>query len=257
LIRVFLLVILLFGVLQAEFKVASWNLKNVSLNSLMFKKSIGQINEYIKSINDFDVIALQELRDRQIIFFLSGGLKEIFFSDFKRLTSNYKGKGTHKEVYGFLVHDRYKDVKLVELSNYRNFKRPPSAVILDKKIAVVNIHIVYGKTKKQRVREAKRLKKLYKELEQKYKIKKENVILAGDFNLTHKDLKKIFKKEQVLIDEKTTIGKKKLSKNYDHFIVDKSKKVLTKVRTDLIKDYKFFTKNISDHLPIELNVNNL
>jgi hypothetical protein len=147
LIRVFLLVILLFGVLQAEFKVASWNLKNVSLNSLMFKKSIGQINEYIKSINDFDVIALQELRDRQIIFFLSGGLKEIFFSDFKRLTSNYKGKGTHKEVYGFLVHDRYKDVKLVELSNYRNFKRPPSAVILDKKIAVVNIHIVYEKTK--------------------------------------------------------------------------------------------------------------
>ena len=256
-IRVFILVILLLSFSNAQFKVASWNLKNVSMNSLMFKKSIGQINSYIKSINDFDVIALQELRDRQIIFFLSGGLKEVLFSDYKRLTSQYKGKGSHKEVYGFLVNDKYKDVKLVELSTYRSFKRPPSAVILDKKIAVVNIHIVYGKTKKKRVLEAKRLKKIYKELATKYNIKKQNVIITGDFNLTYKDLKKIYKKEQVLVEEKTTIGKKTLSKNYDHFIVDKKKKAQAKVRVDLLKNHKFFTKNISDHLPIELLIDNI
>lgn len=218
----------------------------------MFKKSIGEINDYIKSINDFDVIALQELRDRQIIFFLSGGLKEILFSDFKRVTSAYKGEGTHKEVYGFLVHDRYKDVKLVELGSTKDFKRPPSAVILDKKIAVVNVHIVYGKSKKARIAEVKKLYKIIKELETKYKINKENIIISGDFNLESKELNKIFKDAQVHINDKTTIGKTKLSKSYDHFITYTQRPIKSKIRVDLLKDYKFFSKNISDHLPIEL-----
>jgi endonuclease/exonuclease/phosphatase family metal-dependent hydrolase len=250
-LKLFIAFFLLFTTLNADFKVASWNLKNVSLNSLMFKKSIGEINEYIKSINDFDVIALQELRDRQIIFFLSGGLKEILFSDFKRLTSSYKGKGTHKEVYGFLVNDKYKNVQLVELGNYRDFKRPPSAVILENAIAVVNIHIVYGKRKLERVSEVKKLKKIVLELERDYKIKKENIVIAGDFNLRHKDVKTIFQDANVFIEEKTTIGKTKRSQNYDHFITFSTAKASIKVRADLLKNHQFYRKNISDHLPIE------
>lgn len=245
-------IIFIFTFCFGDFKVVSWNLKNVSLNSLMFKKSIASINEYIKSNNDADVIALQELRDRQIIYFLSGGLKDILFSDFARYASNYKGKGTHQEVYGFLVNKKYKDIKQVELGSYKDFKRPPSGVILDKKYAVVNIHIVYGKSKINRIREVKKLKNIYKELEDKYNIDPKNIIIAGDFNIQAKELKEIFKDKQVLIEEKTTVGKNKLSQSYDHFIVDKSLKTDAKVNTKILKDYQFFTKNISDHLPVEL-----
>jgi exonuclease III len=247
--KIFIILLTLFTILGADFKVASWNLKNVSLNSLMFKKSISEINKYIKSNEDFDVICLQELRDKQIIYFLSGGLKEILFSPFKRVTSNYKGKGSHKEVYGFLINNRYKDIKKVEFKNYRSFKRPPTAVILDKKIAILNIHIVYGKTVTNRKKEVKALKKIVDTLSKKYKINKKNIIIAGDFNLTYKNMKKIFK--QVWVDEKTTLGRTKRSKDYDHFITfDRVAKAI--VRDDVMKDIKFYRKNISDHLPIEI-----
>jgi endonuclease/exonuclease/phosphatase family metal-dependent hydrolase len=247
--KYFLVLLLLLSSLQADFKVASWNLKNVSINSLLFKKSIGKINKYIESNKDFDVICLQELRDKQIIYFLSGGVKEIFFSPFERIVSNYKGKGTHKEVYGFLVNKKYKDIKKVEFKNYRSFKRPPTVVILDKKIAVVNVHLVYGKSVSKRKKELRALKRVIKKLTKTYKIKKENIILAGDFNLTYKNMKKVFK--QVWVDGKTTVGTKKLSKDYDHFVTF-NRNGSAKVRTDILKDYKFYRKNISDHLPIEL-----
>lgn len=251
-----ILFLLLFSTLflfSNEFKIASWNLKNVSLNSLLFKKSIAKINEYISSNKDFDVICLQELRDSQIIYFLSGGIKEILFSDFKRYNSNPKGKNTHKEVYGFLVNKKYKNVKEVEFSNYKDFSRPPMAIILDDKIAIVNVHIVYGKKKEQRIKEVKNLEKVIKTLENKYKIEKRNIILAGDFNLERKDIQKILKDYTVFIEEKTTLGKKGLSKSYDHFIGFEIEGN-SKVRVDLVDDFKFYSKNISDHLPIELRV---
>lgn len=250
----FLLAVLPLLLFSQEFKIASWNLKNVSLNSLLFKKSISQINKYISSNSDFDVICLQELRDAQIIYFLSGGIKEILFSDFKRVTSKEKGRDTHKEIYGFLINKKHKNIKEVEFSNYKDFARPPMAVIIDDKIAIVNIHIIYGKKKAQRVKELKNLSKIVNSIENRYKIKKENIIIAGDFNLEKKDILKNLKNYQVLIDEKTTLGKKGLSKSYDHFIGIDLKGV-AKVRTDLAEDFKFYTKNISDHLPIELITN--
>jgi len=247
----FILAILSLSLFSQEFKIASWNLKNVSLNSLLFKKSISTINEYISSNNDFDVICLQELRDRQIIYFLSGGIKEILFSDFKRITSREKGKDSHKEIYGFLVNKKYKNIKEVDFFNYKDFVRPPMAIILDDKIAIVNIHIIYGKRKAQRVKELKNLTKIISSIEKKYKIKKQNIIIAGDFNLEKKDIEKRLKDINVLIEDKTTLGKKNLSKSYDHFL-GKELKGNVRVRTDLAKDFKFYTKNISDHIPIEL-----
>lgn len=248
-IKIVLILIFSLTVLNADLKISSWNLKNVSLNSLLFKKSIGEINKYIYSNKDFDVICLQELRDRQIIYFLSGGLKEIIFSPFDRVTSKYKGKGRHKEVYGFLINKKYKDIQKVDFSNYRSFKRPPMAIILDKKYAVVNIHIVYGKTVGERKRETKALKRVVQQIHKKYNIEKKNIIIAGDFNLSYKNMKKIFK--EVHIDKKTTVGTKKLSKDYDHFVTF-GREGRSKVREDVLKDIKFYRKNISDHLPIEL-----
>lgn len=244
------LLILLSTFLFAEFKVASWNLKNVSLNSLMFKKSISKINAYIKENNDFDVIALQELRDKSIIYFLSGGVKEIIFSPFSRQTSRYKGKGTHKEVYGFLVNKKYKDLKKVEFNNYRSFKRPPTAIILNKKIAVVNTHIVYGKRVADRKKEVKNLKKIVLSINKKYKIPLKNIIVVGDFNLTYKNMKKVLPKMTTYVKDKTTIGRKTFSKDYDHFLTF-NKSGIAKARQDIVKNNSFFRKNISDHIPIE------
>jgi exonuclease III len=249
-IRILLFTLLLFSFSNAQFKIASWNLKNISLNSLMFKKSIFKINNYIKSNKDFDVICLQELRDKKIIYFLSGGIKEILFSPFDRTTSIYKGKGTHKEVYGFLVNKKYKNIKKVEFKNYKSFQRPPTAIILDKKIAVINIHIVYGKSVAPRKKEIKALLRIVNTISKKYKIAKKNIIIAGDFNLTYKNMKKIHK--QVWIKDKTTVGLKRLSKDYDHFVTF-GRKGKAKVRRDIVgKDLKFYRKNISDHIPIEL-----
>jgi exonuclease III len=250
-LKVLLLLILLFSFGFSEIKIASWNLKNVSLNSLLFKKSISKINDYIESNSDFDVICLQELRDDKIIYFLSGGIKQILFSPFDRITSRYKGQGNHKEVYGFLVNKKYKDIKKIEFNNYRDFKRPPTAVILDKKFAVINVHIVYGKTVGPRKKETKAISKLIKELEKKYKISQKNIVVAGDFNLTYKNMKKIYPKKDIWIKDKTTIGRKKFSKDYDHFITF-NQKAKAIARTDIVKDFSFFRKNISDHVPIEL-----
>jgi endonuclease/exonuclease/phosphatase family metal-dependent hydrolase len=252
--KIFLIVLLLCVSSFAQIKVASWNLKNVSLNSLMFKKSISKINDYIESKSDFDVICLQELRDDKIIYFLSGGIKQIIFSPFDRITSKYKGEGTHKEVYGFLVNKKYKDIKKIEFNNYRKFKRPPTAVILDRKIAVVNVHIVYGKTVKARKSETKALNDIIKELERKYKIPKTNIIIAGDFNLTYKNMKKIHNNKTIWVNNKTTVGTKGFSKDYDHFITFTTKGKAN-ARQDIVKDLKFFRKNISDHIPIELVIN--
>jgi exonuclease III len=249
--KIFLSLILVYSFCFAQFKVASWNLKNVSLNSLLFKKSISKINDYIESNSDFDVIALQELRDTKIIYFLSGGIKQIIFSPFDRITSRYKGQGTHKEVYGFLVNKKYKNVKEVEFNNYKDFKRPPMAVILDNKYAVVNVHIVYGKTVGPRKKETKNINKIINQIHKKYKIKKQNIIVAGDFNLTYKNMKKIHPKKNIWIKDKTTIGRKNFSKDYDHFITF-NQKAKAKARTDIVKDFKFFRKNLSDHVPIEL-----
>jgi len=247
--KILFIIVFFFIQLNAEFKIASWNLKNVSINSLFFKKSIGQINKYIKSNSDFDVICLQELRDKKIIYFLSGGIKEILFSSFDRTVSDYKGQGSHKEIYGFLVNKKYNNIRKVEFTNYRAFKRPPTAMILNNKIAIVNIHIVYGKGVKPRKKETKALKNIVKQLQRKYKISKRNIIIAGDFNLTYKNMKKIHK--QVWIKKKTTVGLKRFSKDYDHFITF-GRSGYAKARQDLVKDFQFYRKNISDHIPIEL-----
>lgn len=247
----FLIFLFLAGLVFAqEVKLASWNLKNVSLNSLVFKKSISQINKYIKSKNDFDVIALQELRDKQIIYFLSGGIAQIIFSDFKRIVSDKKGAQTHKEVYGFLVNDKYKDIQEVEFSNYKEFARPPMAIVVEKKFAVVNLHVVYGKDKQKRIQEVKALKKIIKFIYSNYNIAYENIFIAGDFNLTAKEIKKIHKDMSVYIEDKTTLGRTKFSKNYDHFLTFNPSGI-TKANQEMVGDFKFFHKNISDHIPIE------
>lgn len=249
-IKIVFLTLLFFSFSFGDFKLVSWNLKNVSLNSLLFKKSIGKINQYIKTQNDADVILLQELRDRQIIYFLSGGIKEIVFSPFERFTSNYKGTGTHKEVFGFLVNRKYKDIKLLEFGNYSQFKRPPTAVILDKKIAVVNVHIVYGKYVKDRKDEVKALNSITKFLKSVHNIKESNIYIAGDFNLSYKNMMKIHKDKQIWVTEKTTVGRTKFSKDYDHFITI-GKNGSAKPIYEIVDDFKFYRKNISDHVPIE------
>jgi exonuclease III len=236
-----------------EFKVTSWNIRNISMNKIG-DRDVETLRKFYNQRKDFDVHLIQELRDKYAINMLS--------IDFRAVTSKKaKGRGKHKEFYGFLVNKRYKKVKLFDSRSYRKFQRPPTAVILDDKFAVISTHIYHGGNDSKtsigkRKREVKALKYVRKQIHKKYKIPYSHIFIAGDFNLDSKQISESLKDKNSLvwIDEPTTVGRKKrFGNSYDHFITDSSVKGSSAVVKDIIKgrQAKSFIKRVSDHLPVE------
>jgi len=231
----------------------SWNLKNLSGKSV--NRDWHTIKNFISSQPiTTDVIMLQEIMNKQALQKIN--------SNFKIIISKPKGKVGKKEYFGFLVRKDHK-TKLINFRQYSKFRVPPSVLIIDNKIALINVHIVFGDdtliSKHKRIKEVLALNSIIKTIRKKYKIN--NIIVGGDFNIDFSE--KIFKvletklwsnKLIVYNNKPTTIGrlsKNRFNKSYDHFISN-SYLVNTKVEIDILNNRKqsFFNKQVSDHLPI-------
>jgi len=226
--------------------IVSWNLKNLSSKSQ--DRDWNTIKKFITLKAGYDVIALQEIMDKEALERIKG--------PFKAIISKPKGKRGKKEYYGFLINRlTVKKAKLINFRQYSKFRVPPSVLLVNNKVAIINVHIVFGGnnlvSKIKRIKEVKYLNSIIKELKKRYKNVK-NIIIVGDFNLESEDILSAGLPLRIYIHDKTTISvKNRLKNSYDHFL---SSTILgiTKVEDDILKNRKieYFNKKVSDHLPI-------
>jgi len=221
-------------------KIVSWNLQNFSMkNEVKFK----QIQNYIKNYfyQGADIILLQEIKDvnkKQINF------QKLAFG-YKTYVSNYLGRNKHKERYAILINPKLfaslkvLSIKEVKLRNYNKFQRPPYGIIFGNKFLLLNVHLIYGNSKQERIKELKALKKVVTNLLKYHHIQNNNYIIAGDFNLNKYEIKKVFRKANVTTDSLTTNAN-----SYDHIITNK------KIKRDKVSLIN--RTNISDHSPIRI-----
>jgi len=261
------LLLLLSSLVFAEnFSIKSWNVKKLSMNTLG-KKQNPDFKNYINE--EYDIVTLQELLDKDVMSKLSN--RRYFVS--KKLGKKYF------EYVGFIVSDKYKnsDIKLIQYYDKKNsYYRDPVMLSIDNKIGVVSVHLLYGRKASRNAtgkydeltkREVRALSNMVKYFSKKSGIPESKIVIAGDFNLKPKKLKKIIPNKNILITKKTTVtrSKNKIALNsYDHFIVDKGVEshssyvdysVLDKYFEGRgVESRKKMFKKFSDHYPIILKI---
>jgi hypothetical protein len=256
-------------------KVTSWNLKNLSAKSA--DRDWTTIKNFIASKSNDDVIMLQELMNESALNNIKSG--------FQSLISKPKGKSSKNEYYGFLVNKKYKSneywLETRYSGLYSKFRVPPSILIINKKFAFVNVHIIYGENSKigylQRYKEVIALHKIIQELKKQYS--SISVIVGGDFNmeignslnLSQEEIPNINQtimftlnkaiqakylkdKMNIYITDATSVGKKidtRFKNSYDHFITS-GIPVDVSISKEIIKyrNTAYFHQKVSDHLPI-------
>ena len=128
----------------------------------------------------------------------------------------------------------------------------------------VLVHSIYGDRKSQREAEASQMYKVYNYFQDRDK-KEQDILIGGDFNLPgyNAAFKKLFShRDQINYSldpiNKTSIGKKSLSKPYDNIFYSYR---YTKEYTGRVgvydftdNDYSEVRRTISDHLPIFIEV---
>ena len=227
-----------------QVKIVSWNLQNFTVNNkVKFKRIKYYINSFF--LQGVDIIALQEIKDfknKQI------NIKELS-SGYIHFVSEYLGRNRHKERYVVLINPKlYKKLNVnpfkireIKTRSFKYFQRPPYGVVFGNKFLFLNIHLVYGNSKIERIKELRQLRQKTKELLKYYRIQNNNYIIAGDFNLDKNDIKQVFKKAYITTTVLTT------NKNsYDHIITNQ------KIKKDLIS--KINRVGLSDHSPIRVMI---
>lgn len=248
---------------KSTISIASWNLHNISINSN--KEKIDYINKYIRNLHYIqftDIVFLQEIRDsKNEDLFQTNILKT---AGYLRFVSKPLGENNHKERYVTLIHGKLlaklKKIgiktpipKPIQLRSYKQFKRPPYGVVLGKDLILLNIHLGhYGnsqESRKQRIAEARTLKRQVSNLVKRYKTK--HIIIAGDFNLNSSELRNIFKPMKNMKFNISTVHNTTVKNNYDHIITT------LPISSDIVSWAPLNTSNgtrISDHKPIRVNV---
>jgi len=251
---------LLLPLLGETFTLKSWNVKRLSLNSL--KKRDLAFREYINE--PFDITTLQEIMDYDVVSKIT---------DKKIILSKKLGRGKYKEHIAFIVGNKYRDssLKLYQYyDSHDSFERDPVMLLIDKKIGIVSVHLIYGRKSSLKYthsgktfskREARALSNVFKYFSKKAKIPEKNIVIVGDFNLSYSDLQNIFHdKYNVYIQKPTTVSTSfnRIGKSsYDHLcykntfvkgMVDYDVLEYTGGRS--IQSRKTFRKTMSDHYPI-------
>lgn len=241
-------------------------------------------NYYRKAevIAPFDFVVLQEVMKKDGLKHLDKELERITGEEWEwHVSRQGLGRGEkYKEHYAFIYRkDKVRFVKSLgtyEEENDEFIREPYGAQFAmgDFDFVVVNCHLVFGKSKKDRQLEAMELSKVYDYF--KNKSGDDDVLIAGDFNLPAYDdaFSSLFSHPDLIfyaIDpgvNKTTIGTKALANSYDNifysFVNTKeytgqsgvydyvdSKEFVEKYGEERYKEAR---KEISDHLPIYIEV---
>lgn len=169
--------------------IGSWNLQNFAYSTI--KKGKRDISEIMKTIQKFDLIALQEIRDPKAVEYLASSTHKYWVSEpvgSSQTTANQTGK--RKEYYAFLWRDPIQLIDAKLISGDTVFVRAPAIGFFtcgkDRFDFVLStIHVVWGK-KSDRTAEISKIPQLLRLIRQHAKEEK-NIIFCGDFNTDPKD----------------------------------------------------------------------
>ncbi|NME35466.1 MULTISPECIES: endonuclease/exonuclease/phosphatase family protein [Fusobacterium] len=272
--KIFILILFIFNSLlslsQKENEIgyiASFNILRLGSN----KKDYDEIG---KILNSFDIIGLIEVFSKNGVLKVVDSLEKYSNEDWNYHIAPYPvGTNKYKEYYAFVY--RTKKVEFLKSRKYfkdtdNDFIREPYGAdfkIGNMDFTFILLHSIYGKKKSQRVAEAMALDKVYDYFQNLDPIEND-IIIGGDFNLSVRDygFKKLLSHKDNIIytispNIKTTIGTKGLANQYDNiFISTKYTTEFTGISGALDFTNGNFLKarsNISDHLPIFIQVNTL
>lgn len=243
-----------------------------SFNSLRLGKNEKNLTLVANTLKNFSLIGLTEVMTKEGIEELVDSLEKNSSLDWEYHISPYSvGHSSYKEFFAFIW--KKNDVTFIrELGFYPDenkiFSRPPYGAyfrINDFDFYFVMAHSIFGKSESLRRAEAFNLDEVY-DYFQNLDSKENDVIIAGDFNLSALDesFNQLLKHDDQIIYAvdpliKTTLGNKGFSNSYDNIFLSK---LFTKEYTGKSGAYDFtennFKKNktsISDHLPVFIIIN--
>lgn len=243
-----------------------------SFNALRLGETKKDYKELSNILNMFDIVGLVEISNRKGIEVLTDELTKYTKEKWEYHISPYPvGTKKYKEYYGYIW--KKGRVQFLKSRGFykdsgNNFIREPYGAdfkISNFDFTFIVIHSIYGKNKSVRIAEALNLPKVY-DFFQDMDNKENDIIIAGDFNLSvrsqgfnnllsHKD--KII--NCISPNLKTTIGSKGYANQYDNIFISK---IYTKeytgfsggVNTLKNNNFKEVRKNISDHIPIFIEI---
>ncbi|MGL4308646.1 MAG: endonuclease/exonuclease/phosphatase family protein [Cetobacterium sp.] len=263
---IFLFLMLINILLYGEFEA------NIAVyNTLRLGRGKKDYVQMAKGIEKFQLIGLVEVMSKKGIENLVDALEKVSGEKWDYHLAPYAvGTGKYREYYGYVY--KRKDVKFIKSNGYfpdekEWFIREPygsTFKINNFDFTLVLVHSIFGKSQSQRRAEAFKLDEVYDYFQNQDK-KEKDIIIAGDFNLPANDEafeQLIGHKDKIMyaIDPgiKTTIGKKGFSSSYDNFFLSA---IHTKEFTGksgaidtTFGEYSETRKNISDHIPIFINV---
>lgn len=258
------------SVLASDIVVGSWNIQRLGHGE---QKSFAALAAIASKV---DLLAVQEVMTEDGITQLEKALEKQTGESWSHLVSHAMGSSNYKEMYGFVWRDSavsYLDGAVVYLDKNNYFAREPYSARFKSnrdhsELAMATVHIVYGKSIKDRTPEIKALAEYWQWLADIYP--NTPLVLAGDFNLDQKHeawdpLKKLAK--PLLNSEKngaSTLSKTtgKFANLYDNIWVERD--TLLAIKEAQVIDYPKLIgwdhsksrKHVSDHAPIFMALGN-
>ncbi len=242
--------------------IASFNTLHLGWNNSKDYDSTAEI------LKDFSVIGLLEVMNEEGLRELDQSLESITGVTWDYVISDEKvGRSTYKEYYAVIwntKHARFITSRGFFTESSDEFEREPWGA--DFKIGkfdftFVLLHSIFGKKKSERKAEAAMLDTVY-DYYQEINGSEQDVIIAGDFNLPADDtafdlLDSGFHFFAVPV-QPTTVGKEALVSAYDNIFMDSRFTTefsgLSGVLPFTDQEFELFRKNISDHLPVFIQV---
>lgn len=242
-----------------------------SFNALRLGESKKDYKELSKILMIFDVVGLVEVSNREGVEILVDEMEKYTHEKWDYHISPYSvGTRKYKEYYAFIwKRDRAEFLKSAGFYDDKNDKFIREPYGADFKIGefdftFIIIHSIYGKNKSLRIAEAMNLSKVYDYFQNKDE-KENDIIIGGDFNLSVRSggFENLLNHKDEIINcispnMKTTIGTKGYANQYDNIFISK---IYTKEYTgnsggiDTANGrYKETRKNISDHIPVFIEV---
>lgn len=169
----------------AEVRIASWNIQNLGLGDKKNYQALGAIG------SQFDFIAVQELRALEGLERFEMALEQASGEAWESMNSHALGPDSHQEHYAFVWRQSkigYLNGEVVYIDDRDKFRREPYSArfeVLDNgpTFVAATVHVVYGKSVKDRTPEVTALRAYWDWLEKVYPEDADRRILLGDFNL--------------------------------------------------------------------------
>lgn len=169
-----------------QLRVCSFNIRVFSDNN----RDNEELAHIVNILKEYDLIAIQELRDEEVLLRTVAALKERG-CEYKYEISPKVGRGV-KEIYAFLYRpDKVAVVKKGRLYQDQNdeFIREPFYATFkagDFDFTLVTIHLLYGSSENERRPELVALARVYKEVQDE-EPNEQDIIILGDFNFPPTD----------------------------------------------------------------------